>query len=213
VNENVDKKKSYVNIAETYSDLIYSVPDQAGLQTIPYYHLQIPIDLNRFIFKNNERKVPNVLHLPSEPWKKGTDIIENTINELIEEGVKINFFNFRDIPNENIPAILQDMDVLVDEIVLHGPGVLSLEAMASGCAVATRYLISSPDSFRPPIWNIDATNIKNKLKLLFEDFELRQKLIIEGRRYVEENNNSRAVAKNILDNLIKPGLPDYVPLT
>ena len=189
-NENIDRKRKYVDVAERYSDLIYSVPDQSGLQTKPYYHLQIMVDLKRFTFLNNNRRVPNVLHLPSEPWKKGTDIIEKTINELISEGVKITFFSFRDIPNSHIPPLLRDMDVLVDEIILHGPGVLSFEAMASGCAVATRYLESSPDCFRPPVWNVNAGNLKVKLRQLFEDFELRQKLIAEGRKYVEERNDS-----------------------
>ena len=46
----------YIQQAETYGDLIYSVPDQAGLQSKPYYHLQIPIETPVINFKNNKRK-------------------------------------------------------------------------------------------------------------------------------------------------------------
>ena len=209
VKENLALKKRYVETAEEFASLIYSVPDQSGLQKRPYYHLQIPIDLSRFVFKNNGRKIPNVLHLPSDPWKKGTDIIERTINELISEGARINFFNYRNVKHDDIPALLQDMDILVDEIVFHGPGVLSFEAMASGCAVATRYIEFSPACFRPPVWNINADNIKNKLAQLFSDFDLQQRLIVDGRKFVEQNNPSDKVAEDILKNLANPGPPDY----
>ena len=209
VKENTSRKKMYVETAEKFASLIYSVPDQAGLQKRPYFHLQIPIDLSRFVFKNNYRKVPNVLHLPSDPWKKGTNIIEKTINELVSEGVKINFLSRRDIKHHEMPSLLQDVDILVDEIVFHGPGVLGFEAMASGCAVATRYIESSPACFRPPIWNINADNIKNKLAKLFSDFDLQQRLIVDGRKYVEQNNHSVKVAEDILKNLANPNPPDY----
>lgn len=209
VNENIAHKKSYVEVAEKFADLIYSVPDQAGLQKRPYYHLQIPIDLSNFTFRNNKRRVPKVIHLPSDPWKKGTDVIEKAIKELISEGVQINFFSYRNIDHNNMPELLQDTDILVDEIVFHGPGVLSFEAMASGCAVATRYLESSPASFRPPVWNINAENIKNKLEILFSNYELQQKLIVEGRKFVEQHNNALVVAQNMLNNLSNPTTPDY----
>jgi len=209
VKENTDTKTLYVKTAEKFADLIYSVPDQAGLQKKPYYHLQIPIDLSKFVFRNNNRRVPNVVHLPSDPWKKGTDIIEKVIGELIAEGIRINFFSYRNIRHEQMPEILQDMDILVDEIVFHGPGVLSFEAMASGCAVATRYIEDSPAVFRPPVWNVNADNIKSRLAELFRDYELQQKLIIEGRRYVEQQNDSAKVASDMLKNLANPNPPDY----
>jgi hypothetical protein len=210
VKENIERKQLYVQTAEKYADLIYSVPDQAGLQKRPYYHLQIPIDLSNFVFRNNKRRVPNVLHLPSDPWKKGTDIIEKVIGELIAEGVKINFFSYRNLSHEKVSGILQDIDILVDQIVFHGPGVLGFEAMASGCAVATRYLESSPAIFRPPVWNINADNIKIRLAELFCNYDLQQKMIIDGREYVELYNSSVKVADDILNNLANRNPADYI---
>jgi hypothetical protein len=60
-----------------------------------------------------------------------------------------------------------------------------------------------------PVWNINADNIKNKLAQLFSDFDLQQRLIIDGRKYVEQNNPSDKVAEDILKNLANPGPPDY----
>jgi hypothetical protein len=209
--EDETKKKQYVDVAEKYGDLIYSVPDQAGLQKRPYYHLQIPIDLSSFTFKNNRSQIPNVLHLPSDPWKKGTDVIEGAITELQKEGIEFRFHSYRNLDHKVIPAILQEMDILVDEIVFHGPGVLGCEAMASGCAVATRFLESSAEVFSPPVWNIDAVTIKGKLRQLFTDAGIRQALIEDGRAYIERNNDSALVVRNMIANLTYPQQPDYTP--
>ena len=207
--ETAHQKLQYIQRAEKYGDLIYSVPDQAGLQTKPYYHLQIPIEVEKIKFTNKRRKIPRVLHLPSDPWKKGTDIIERVIAELKKEGLEFDFITRRDLSNKETLTLLQDIDIVVDEIVFHGPGVLAFEAMASGCAVATKYLSDSSECFRPPIVNIDASNIKEKLRALFSDYEFQQDLIVKGRKYVEENNDSSVVVKNILDNLLVKKEFDY----
>jgi glycosyltransferase involved in cell wall biosynthesis len=208
--ENEREKIRYVQMAEKYGTLIYSVPDQAGLQKKPYYHLQIPIELKKYTYVNNKRLKPTVLHLPSEPWKKGTDIIEKTLYELQQEGLHFEFLNLRNIPHREIPNLLSNIDILIDEIVFNGPGVLAFEAMASGCAVATRYIDSSPDSFKPPIWNVTAKNIKEKLRILLSDYELQQYLIIEGQKYVSKNNDSKKIIKAMIQNVNTPRVPDYL---
>ena len=209
--EDISRKQKYVDVAETYGDLIYSVPDQAGLQRRPYYHLQIPIDLSNFTFKNNRSVVPNVLHLPSDPSKKGTDVIESAIKALQNEGIEMKFHSYRNLDHKVIPAILQEMDIVVDQIVFHGPGVLGCEAMASGCAVATRFLEPSAAVFKPPVWNIDADTIKPKLRQLFNDAGLRQRLIEDGRAYIETHNDSALVVRKMIENLSYPQQPDYIP--
>ncbi len=196
-----EKYLQYIRNAESFGDLIYSLPDQAGLQTKSYYHVHIPIETDEIKFTNNKRSIPKVLHLPSDPWKKGTDIIERVIYELRSEGLQFEFISGRDMSNKETLKLLQDTDILVDEIVYHGPGVLSFEAMASGCAVATRYLEDSPECFRPPIININASNIKEKLRELFSNYDLQQDLIIKGRSYVEQNNRASLVVNRIIDNL------------
>lgn len=202
---------SWIRNAEKYSDLIYSVPDQAGLQLRPYYHLQVPMDVEKFNFNNNENKILKVLHAPSAPHKKGTDIIDSTLNRLKDEGFIFDYISVRNLPHESLLNLLSTSDILVDEIVFHGPGGLSFEAMLSGCAVATRYLESSPAVFRPPIWSIDAENIYEKLKILLTEPQIRRELVEKGREYAITNNAVEKVASEILQNLEMPRSPDYVP--
>jgi hypothetical protein len=202
---------SKLRMHEKYSDLIFSVPDQSSLALRPYYHLQIPIKLEKFNFKILNNSVPIVVHIPSCPQIKGTEIIGAVINELKNEGLNFIYKELIDIPNRQVLEELSNADILVDELFLHGPGVLSFEAMSSGCAVATRYLQDSPDVFRPPVISITEENIKEKLRLLITNKELRIDLIQRGKTYVEEYNNVKMIVKNMLSIISTNKKVDYYP--
>jgi glycosyltransferase involved in cell wall biosynthesis len=198
--------------AEKYADLIYSVPDQMGLAIAGYNHLWIPIDASKFFFKNNKRKVPKVIHIPSEPYLKGSDVIMKSLSELKEEGLKFEIEYKSKIPHNEVKKLLEEADILVDEIIFHGPGVLGLEAMASGCAVSTNHLTEYSTVFNPPVWSINKNNIKEKLRLLIENYELRQELINSGVNFVREFNNPTKIVNDILRNLENVSLKkDYKP--
>jgi hypothetical protein len=198
--------------AEKYADLIYSVPDQMGLAIASYNHLWIPIDTSKFFFKNNKRRVPKVIHIPSEPYLKGSDVIMKSLSELKEEGLKFEIEYKSKIPHNEVKKLLEEADILVDEIIFHGPGVLGLEAMASGCAVATNHLTEYSTVFNPPVWSVNKSNIKEKLRVLIENYELRQELINSGVNFVKEFNNPNKIVNDILRNLENVSLKkDYTP--
>lgn len=206
-----DYQLSNIREAELHADLIYSVIDQAGLQLRPFLHLHAPMDVGGFRFRIPGRDTPRIIHAPSIPWKKGTDIIESAIDTLRSEGLDFEFISLRKVPHDELKEVLSDADILIDEIIYHGPGSLSLEAMFSGCAVATRYLEDSPDCFRPPVWPIDAENILPRLRQLITDKALIRRLAEEGRAYALQHNDSCRIAAQILTDLETPRAPDYHP--
>jgi hypothetical protein len=187
--------------AEKYADVIYSVPDQMGFAVRPYYHIHIPIYTSDYYFKNNFRKTPLILHLPSEPFIKGSDVIMKTLEELRSEGLNFEVIYKSKIPHEEVKLVLADVDILVDELILHGPGVLSFEAIASGCAVATNYLEEYSQLFDPPICSITSSTIKDKLRELIINYDYRQDLINKGYDYVVKNNDPKKIVTAILDNI------------
>jgi hypothetical protein len=198
---------------ERFAAAIFSVPDQMGLALRPYHHLQVPLRIAEFSSYVPGRPIPRVVHAPSAPHVKGTDLIENALRVLREEGLEFEFISIREISHPDVMRLLTEADVLVDELILHGPGWLSFEAMASGCAVATRYLPDSPACFRPPVWSIDQSNVIPRLRELLSNAELRTRLAVEGRRYVEENNAVSKVTDSVLAK-VKRGsqsIPDYFP--
>ncbi|MEJ7760621.1 MAG: glycosyltransferase [Gemmatimonadaceae bacterium] len=207
------KKLQVLRTHERYADAIFSAPDQMGLALRPYHHLQIPLRLEEIEFRVPGRTVPKVVHIPSMPHVKGTDVIEDALERLRTQGIEFDLVSLRDVPHAEVLEVLADADVLVDELIGHGPGWLSFEAMGSGCAVATRYLEDSPACFRPPVWGIDEHSIVPRLHTLLTDRRLRVQLAEDGRRYVEANNGIEHVVDQLLEKLHagRDAAPDYVP--
>ncbi len=194
-------KERKLRLHEKYSDSIFSVPDQSMLSKRPYFHLQLALKTEKFNFNIPARDIPIVLHAPSNPLVKGTDLILETLEKLKLEGICFEFRLLQNLNHEELLKELTNADVLVDEIILHGPGFLSFEAMLSGCAVATKYLEKSPVCFRPPVININEDNITDQLRSLLTQKNLRIKLASEGREYALTNNNITKVSKDIVLSL------------
>ena len=211
--QSLAQKLDALRTHERYAHAIFSVPDQMGLALRPYHHLQVPLKLSEFQFNVPGREVPKVVHAPSAPLVKGTDKIEAALSVLRDEGCEFEFVSLRDCTHSQVLAVLSDADLVVDELVTHGPGWLSFEGMASGCAVATRYLEDSPAVFRPPVVAIDENNLVDELRRLLKDRALRVRLANEGRRYVEENNGIDHVVTMLLDKVERgnAGTVDYTP--
>jgi hypothetical protein len=209
----LEDKLRALRIHERYADAIFSVPDQMGLALRPYHHLQVPIRLEDMRFNIPGRDVPKVVHAPSAPAAKGTDVIEQALATLQAEGVEFEYVSLRDVPRADLLGILADADVLVDELIGHGPGWLAFEGMASGCAVATRHLEDSPPCFRPPVLSINEHTIIPRLRELLTDAGLRKSLAGKGRPYVEMNNQLPHIVDQVLQKVEagRSATTDYLP--
>jgi hypothetical protein len=197
---------------EQFADAIFSVPDQMSLAKRPYYHLQIPLVLDNFKPIIHARDIPKVVHAPSNSEIKGTSIIESTLDRLQNEGIAFEYTRLQGVDHERVLTTLSDSDILIDEVILHGPGWLSMEAMASGCAVATKYFEASPPCFRPPVIQISHRDIYQKLKELLTDKSKRVELAKEGLGYIGKN----AIELVLHDVILKAQRPqnfppDYIP--
>jgi len=206
-------KLKRVRLHERYADAIFSVPDQMGLALRSYHHSQIPMHVNEYVYNLSSRDEPLVIHAPSNRGLKGSILVEECVDRLRMEGVRFEFRSVRDMPNTEIRKLLTEADVLIDEVGLHGPGFLSVEAMLSGCAVATRYLQESPASFRPPVVPVDPANLYEPVKRLLTDKAWRVEVAKKGRAYALENNNADKVIDNLLErtNRGADGEHDYHP--
>jgi hypothetical protein len=166
----------------------------------PYFHLQLPFDTSKFVFNINKNETPIVLHCPSNSDFKGTTIIKQVIAELKQEGVNIEFKLLQNIPHTDLLKELTNADILVDELYGNGPGLLSFEAMASGCVVLTKHLDDSPSCFKPPVISVNKDNLKDKLKAILLNKEQQEQLAQSGKAYLMQYNN---LDKVIIDMLQK----------
>ncbi len=189
-----------VRVAERYSDLILSQPDCAQLQTRPYLRANVPLDLSQYEFKVPGRKRPLVLHAPSVPEAKGTDVVLNVVQELKDEGLEFDFKLIQNMPNSELRQLLTESDIVVDELYSATVAVLSSEAMATGNAVLVRYLEDySKIPQGCPAINTSKFTLKDNLRRAIVDVDYRKSLAYQGRPYVESNNDHLKICQSILD--------------
>ncbi|QYM76988.1 glycosyltransferase [Leucobacter luti] len=72
-----------------------------------------------------------VVHAPTNPIPKGTTLIAPIARRLHDEGL-IEYVELRGIPNDQMPAIFADADVVLDQFRGADYGVAACETMASG---------------------------------------------------------------------------------
>lgn len=209
-NDNLERKIKKIRYQELYADIIYSLPDQAGLYLRGYKHLSLALSKDKkIVFNIPARKKPLIVHAPSRSGIKGTSIINETIERLKLEGYEFEYKLIENMPNKELLQLLTEADILCDELFLHGPGVLSAEAMAAGCVAATRCLNVFP--FQPPVCAITPENLYEKLKLLITDLDYRVELATAGKKFVDEFNDPVKIAGKIMEDLTNGTANDYKP--
>jgi hypothetical protein len=78
-----------------------------------------------------EREVPVVVHAPSRPFMKGSDLIEPTLRGLADKGL-IEYRRLEHIPQAELVGVVQDADIVLDHFVIGNYGVMTCQAMAAG---------------------------------------------------------------------------------
>jgi hypothetical protein len=215
---NYYQRLNTIGAAEKYADLILSQQGYGQLQTRPYMRANVPVDVGSFLCKIPAREKPLILHAPSKRDIKGTPVVLQTIEELREEGSHSGFgFDFRlieNMPNPEVRANLVEADIVVDELYSETVGMLSSEAMASGCVAVTRYMQAygkvPPDC---PAVNANRYTLKAELRRLITDLPRRVEIASAGRPFVAEHYDAKKVAGQILGWLEAGGITryDYTP--
>jgi glycosyltransferase involved in cell wall biosynthesis len=190
---------------ELNANIVFSLPNQAGLAIRPYMHSLLGLALSAFRFHVPGREKPVVVHAPSSAPIKGTSLIVKALDRLAQDGVEFELRLLQGVPHRQVLTELANADVAIDQ--LHYPlhGMFALEAMASGCAVAT----CNDERHEPlprnrPIWHIDPQNVYERLKVLLSDRSLRMAMAERARRYVEHYHDIDKVAQRIIDCVEAP---------
>jgi hypothetical protein len=188
--------------AELHADLIFSQPNQAPLAIRPYDHLFIPLDTSAYRARIPGREVPVVLHAPSNRGTKGTEEIHAAIERLRSRGVRCEFRIVEGAPHDRLRRELEDADVVIDQLHLPLHGKLGVEAMASGCALATCDRTDlEPWPPRRPIWHVEPSVLDERLERLLTDRPLRLRLASAARRYVDRYHRADDVTARMIGRL------------
>lgn len=194
------KKEEYM-YSKCADKIIVSTPDL--LEWSPHaIWLPNPIDTQRYLFVKSHLQAHKlrILHAPSNQSVKGTEYVIQAINKLEQDGYDIDFILLENISHDEVLKQIELSDIIVDQLILGWYGVFSIEAMCIGkpvlCYIKPDLLVSFQDL---PILNTTPESVYTNLIKLIESPELRIKLGIQGRKYVEKTHDSRMITKKLID--------------
>lgn len=144
-----------------------------------------------------------VVHSPNHNWLKGTAHIIAACNALQKEGYPVKLRLLEGVPNTEVHRILQESDILAEQFGMPWYGVNAMEGMSLGKPVLsdlsdgyyTEPFIRYTGFDECPIVNTPLKEIKEKLRVLIENPELRRELGETGRKYVLKYHSYSAVGR------------------
>ena len=170
--DRIQDKKKRIQFFETYVDYVIGQPDSTSYiknKKIIWAFLTCnPPNNDRFLRKL-ESPIINIVHFPSNPLIKGSNIII-PILDRIGKLDNVNIIIKTKIPHAEVMEELEKSHILVDELHSLSYGVLSIEAMSRGCIVFSSYK-SSKDINEPisPVIKIDTDKLYEDLLSLISN--------------------------------------------
>ena len=175
-------------------DLLSTV---AGASWVP---VVIDFDLFPVINRSDQdaSRPPLVVHLPSSSVFKGSQLIDPVLRTLASEGV-IRYARFQKIPHSEVPSIMAQADIVVDQMGMGILGVAGVEAMASGAALVTDPGPEALEAYgeQVPLCVADPENLAQQVTELAADRGRLQELAVAGRAFAERHHDGRASARVI----------------
>lgn len=203
----LEKKLKFLRSLEKYADLIFSHPGQSQLAIRPYFITYHPLNLNLYKPNFKQRKIPKILHSPSNAFVKGSKYVIQAIDELKAEGLEFDFELVSGIPFLEILEKYTDTDIVIGQLLSPGGGKQEREALASGCIVMANmmygvYCFEEEN----PIIDVNPDTLKSKLRDIILDFKKREQISKLGRQYIEDVT-CKLVLQNCVLSLLKGESP------
>jgi glycosyltransferase involved in cell wall biosynthesis len=187
-----------------YADaMLVSTPDL--LRIVPEAKLiQQAIDLSRWEYKpepldSNPQEI-RIAHAPTVRYKKGTEFVLKTVDELKSQGYPVTLVLVKGIPHSEVKRLYQTCHVGVDQLLDGWYGNVSIELMALGKPVLC-YIDPELANHRPGLPIVSATplDLAEKLKTLICDQPRRRHLGQQGRAYVEKWHDVNVIADQLTE--------------
>lgn len=200
------RKIRYLRTVEKFADAIFSLPNQSQLALRPYQHFFIPADSGLIQEKAQQRQVPIVAHAPSKRSVKGTSHVLEVFQRLQAEGVSFEPLLIENVPYHEALCRYSNVDVVIGQLFIPSGGKLERECMAAGKVVLSSVWRKYPDDLPVdcPMIDVNPNNLYQELKAIISDYNRRQQLANEGRRYVEKYHALRPVCYQVLSALQHP---------
>lgn len=230
--------KQDVDFWTKHADIFLSGVQVDGLarwDLVPYN--QVIVDTktwkakNSYLQKNGIDQKVTVVHTPNHRGVKGSEYLIKAVDELNAEGYLIELILVEKMQNSKVRELLQEKaDILVSQLIYGVYALSAIEGMSCGLPVLTN-LDFEPyaKAFRRysylnecPILSTTPENVKENLKIIVTNPQLREELGRAGRAYAEKYHSYETAqytfgkiydkiwyGKDIdLMNMFHPAMPD-----
>ncbi|KEZ54437.1 glycosyltransferase family 4 protein [Metabacillus indicus] len=163
--------------------------------------LPIAIDLSQFkpSYPSKDKKVPLILHAPTNPDFKGTEHVEAAIEKL-RGRYEFTYRRIEKMNHDEVISLYKEADIIVDQILCGSYGLLSVESMALGKPVVTfvrpDLVHTFPDTL--PIVNANPETVHDAVERLLKHPELRETIGRQGRQYAESYHCKHVVVDELI---------------
>lgn len=207
-----EERRRIAEVADRYADLVFNAAVdqlsylQSATEPFPYFFPDEEVLLDDSKHSPHGRRI--ILHAPSSPIIKGTQVVRAAVHRLKAEGYDFEYRELIDVPHARVLASLREAHIVLNEFYAFMPGVFGVEAMASGCALLTR----ADESIETDLpagsnsaWIVTtAADIYANLRRLLDDPDLIAPQAAAGRAWVEEHatvSASGARVRSMLDRI------------
>ncbi len=207
--ENDKKINKRISFIEKYANSIINYPQHGHFHKRKFIsgnYIGFPTNLEiheKFELVDENCSVLKILHAPTRPNAKGSSYFRKIINELKEEGLDFEYIEITKLSNKEVINCINKCDIVLDECYSDSPlGGLGSEAAALAKPVLlsgyySEYIKSKKNIFPPSIY-VDPSQIKNELRKLVLNKELRSKVGSDLFNFIKLNWNIEFVAKKYI---------------
>lgn len=170
-------------------------------------------NINRSHINDGVNGVVKIAHSPNHRGFKGTEYILDAVNQLQNEGLKVELILIEGKQNTEVKRILhEEADILIEQIIFTGYALSGIEGMASGLPVMSNLESDFiTEVFRRysylnecPIVSTSPENIVENLRFLVKNPEIRREIGIASRGFAEKYhsyNSSQYLFDKIIDKI------------
>lgn len=185
-------------------DLLRYRPNATWLPTLINQELWKPVTS----VPTRTRKKPIVAHVPSRSALKGTENIRAVTLELERQGL-IEYREISGVAPEQMPQIIKDADIVIDQLGMDLYGIASLEALSQGktviCQVGERVRrhVAQSSSAQVPLVDATSATLRERLMELIEEPEAAAAQAQKGLQYLETVHSPENAARVLLENFVQ----------
>ena len=162
---------------------------------------------------SDSKRPTRILHSPSHPAVKGSDVIIQAIDNLISKGHRIEFVQLHNRPNSDVIKEIQRCDFVVDQVYSDTPlaGFATEAAWFGKPAVVGGYGFEYlkrfiPDGMAPPSKTCHPDEIEAAIEELILNIDMRKHLGRQAQEFVRTKWSAEQVAKRYL-RIIEDDVP------